>query len=288
MHPKAVAPSALPTLLLAWGLILTPAAGADGEAETQVPSEALEFSDGLTGKVIYQAVIDNHLRTFYAEQRFISVDPGGDTQELRVWSRFKDFRVDGRPTNGVISRTIMKFTYPQDQRDNGYLFSERHRQENDGYSYLKRRTRVSRVTARERIFGTDFTLEDLVLVRVIDDASYVRLADDKIQDVPVYVVEVDYDPKAYPQYSKSVVYVDKEFPVPLLIKNWNKRGLEENRVDVPRYRVELHAGVWIPMEAKLTDIGEKTHSTVYIDAIDPNIELDDRYFDPKRLARKGR
>ena len=61
MHPKAVASLALPTLLLAWGLILTPSEGRTDEAETQISPEALEFSDGLTGQAIYRAVIDNHL-----------------------------------------------------------------------------------------------------------------------------------------------------------------------------------------------------------------------------------
>ena len=35
----------------------------------------------------------------------------------------------------------------------------------------------------------------------------------------------------------------------------------------------------------MRDLSEETHSVLYIDKVEPNIELSNRYFDPKRLAR---
>ncbi len=245
-------------------------------------------AEELSGRDIYQRMIDNRLRSSHAEQRFVSTDPGGDTQELRFWSRFKDFRVDGGANAaGIVSKTMMKFTYPNDKRDSGYLFIERHRQENDGYHYSKRRERVARVdTSRETIFATDFTLEDIAMVRVIDDATYKRLPDERVQEVPVYVVEVDYVPESRPQYSKSVFYIDQEFPVPLLVKNWSLRGLHVNELDIPRDRVEVHGGAWVPMEARMTDIREKTQSILFVDQLEPNPDIADRLFEANRLSRK--
>ncbi|NNL84127.1 MAG: outer membrane lipoprotein-sorting protein [Myxococcales bacterium] len=245
-------------------------------------------AEELSGKAIYQQLIDNRLRSSYAEQRFTSTDPGGDVQELHFWSRFKDYRVEGGPgPSGIVSKTMMKFTYPKDKRDSGYLFTERHRQENDGYYYSPRRERVARVdTSRETIFATDFTLEDIAMVRVIDDATYERLPDERVEDVPVYVVEVKYLPESRPQYSKSLLYIDQEFPVPLHIKNWDLRGLRVNELELPRARVEVHEGAWVPMEVRMTDVREKTQSVLYVDKLEANPDLHDRLFEANRLSRK--
>lgn len=244
-------------------------------------------AEELSGKEIYQRMLDNRLRSSHAEQRFVSTDPGGDVQELRFWSRFKDYRVEGgADPSGIVSKTMMKFTYPNDKRDSGYLFIERHRQENDGYHYSPRRERVARVdTSRETIFATDFTLEDVAMARVIDDATYQRLPDERLQDVPVYVVEVNYLPESKPQYSKSLFYIDQEFPVPLQIKNWDLKGLRVNELDLPRARVEVHEGAWVPMEARMTDVREKTQSILYIDKIEANLDVPDRLFEANRLSR---
>jgi hypothetical protein len=39
------------------------------------------------------------------------------------------------------------------------------------------------------------------------------------------------------------------------------------------------------MESTMRDLAEETHSVLYIDKVEPNLELSNRYFDPKRLAR---
>lgn len=274
-------------VLLWMGLMVGAAAVAEHHEETGAPP-GLDAS--LDGVQIYQRVLDNNLRTSYMEQRFISTDASGDSQELRFWARFKDYRSEGRPAeDGTISKTSMKFTYPRDKRDAGYLFIEFYQRENDGFNYSRFRDKVMRVnTSRETIFGTDFTLEDLAMVRVIDDATYARQPDEVIQDVPVYVVEITYKPEAYAQYARSIVYVDPRTYVPLLTRHWNDEGVETKNLEAPLQMIELHDGAYIPMEATMFDLREETKSVLYTDKVEPNVELDDRLFQPKRLAKNRR
>ncbi len=270
-------------LLLASGTAAVRATETDG-------SDRTVLSEELSGRDIYAKVLDNHLRTSLMEQRMISTDPGGDTQELRFWTRFRDYRVDGGPDpDGIVSKMMVRFTYPQDKRDAAYLFIEHHRDTNEGFNYSRMREKVNRInTSRETIFGTDFTLEDLAVVRVLDDATYKRLPDEVVQDGPVYVIEAVYDPEAEQQYSRSILYVDPKTFVPLRMRHWNLDGIENKFLEASRQRIERHDGVWVPMEATMKDTLEDTQSVLYTDSLQPNIELADQLFSPKRLAKNRR
>ena len=213
--------------------------------------DAVPPSDGLTGRDIYQRVLDNKLDTSYIEHRMVSTDPGGSEQTLSFWSRFKDLRSPEKaPDGAVISKTVMKFTSPYDKRDTAYLFIEKKGGADDGYHYSRARTRVSRISpAKESIFGSDFSLDDLAVVRHIDDATYERLPDEVVQGKPVWVVDVHHKPESKPAYARSMLYVDKDRNVPLRTRHWDEAGVEVKELDIPSEKIRQFAGVWIPMES---------------------------------------
>jgi hypothetical protein len=243
--------------------------------------------DGLTGRDIYQRVLDNKLDTSYIEHRMVSTDPGGSEQTLTFWSRFKDLRTpDAAPDGTVISKTVIKFTSPFDKRDTAYLFIEKKGGADDGYHYSRARTRVSRISpAKESIFGSDFSLDDLAVVRHIDDASYQRLPDEVVQGETVWVVDVHHKPESKPAYARSMLYVDKDRNVPLRTRHWDEAGVEVKVLDIPSDRIQRFAGVWIPMEATMHDLSEKTQSVLYVDRVIENPPLADTLFAPMQLPR---
>ncbi len=280
--------------LLATLLLALPAAAGHHEGAASAPMEDATPSAAtgpldpdLDGRAIYRRVLDNTLRSSYSEQRLHSVDPGGYEQELHFWSRFRDYREEGQPRDdGVISKSVLKFTAPFDKRESGYLFVERHREQNDGFHYLKQREKVMRInTSKETIFGSDYTLEDIAMARMLDDATYERREDAEKQGRPVYQIMVFHEPEADPQYSKSLLFVDPETWVPLESVHWNHDDVEAKRLTAPFERIEQHAGVWIPMHTRMDDLLEGTWSELHVDRLDANVELADRYFNPKRLAR---
>ena len=190
--------------------------------------DAPPANDAISGREIFQRVIDNKLNTSYLEHRMLSTDPGGSVQTLTFWSRFKDLRTpETAPPGTVISKTVMKFTDPFDKRDTAYLFIEKRGTEDEGFHYSRRRTRVTRIApAKESIFGTDFSLDDLAVVRHIEDATYERLPDEEVQGKIVWVVDVAHKPETDPAYARSMLYVDKERNVPLRTRHWDEAGVE--------------------------------------------------------------
>ncbi len=269
-------------------LALTALLGFSAHAEaTDAPAS---LSKELSGRELYQRVIDNQLTTSEMEQRTISEDPGGDRQESRFWSRFKDYRVDGQANaDGVISKAIMKYTFPQSRRDSGYLFIENHRRENEGYQYSRFRGKVMRMRTREEtVFGTDFTLEDIVAARVLDDATYERGPDEVLDGEPVYVVTATYVDEALPQYARSRLWIDPQTFVPLRILNWSHDDVERNMLEVKREHIERHDTSFVPMEVKMTDLRDQTASWLYVDAINANPGIPDTSFEPVRIGRNRR
>ncbi len=84
--------------------------------------EAPEVGAALTGRDIYQRVIDNRFHSFSQKSRLISADRAGREQETRILMYWKDYRDDaGNPTRGVLSKTLVTYTHPFDIRYSGYL-----------------------------------------------------------------------------------------------------------------------------------------------------------------------
>lgn len=265
--------------LLVSGLILLLAATA------HAADDALPDGAGPSGREIYQRVIDNKLDTAYMEHRIVSTDPGGSVQNLYFWSRFRDLRTpDAAPDGAVISKTVMKFTAPYDKQDTAYLFIERKGAEDEGFHYSRKRARVTRISpAKESIFGSDFSLDDLAVVRHIDDATYERLPDEELKGQTVWVVMVNHKPESDPTYTRSQLYVDKQRNVPLRTRHWDEAGVEVKQLEIPRERLELFAGVWIPMESTMYDLSEKTQSQLFVERVIANPELADTLFAPQKL-----
>ena len=243
--------------------------------------------DGLSARDIYQRVLDNKLDTSYMEHRMVSTDPGGSEQVLSFWSRFKDLRTPGSaPEGAVISKTVIKFTMPFDKRDTAYLFVEKKGGEDEGFHYSRARVRVSRISpAKESIFGSDFSLDDLAVVRHIDDATYARLPDEEVQGKNVWVIDVFHKPESKPAYAKSRLYVDKQRNVPLKTRHWDEAGVEVKELDIPSEKIQQFAGVWIPMESTMHDLSEKTQSVLFLDRVISNPPLADSLFSPQQLPR---
>jgi hypothetical protein len=225
--------------------------------------------------------------TAYMEHRMVSTDPSGSVQNLTFWSRFKDLRTpNAAPDGTVISKTVIKFTSPYDKRDTAYLFIEKKGGADDGYHYSRARTRVSRISpAKESVFGSDFSLDDLAVVRHIDDATYQRLPDEVVQGKTVWVVDVHHKPESKPAYARSMLYVDKDRNVPLRTRHWDEAGVEVKELDIPSGKIQLFSGVWIPMEATMHDLSEKTQSVLFVDRVIENPPLADTLFAPMQLPR---
>ena len=97
-------------------------------AETPAPRVGKGEDASLSGRDIYQCVLDNRFASYVQDAKLVSGDRGEAAQESRLqmtWSSFRDEQDE--PAKGVLSKTIVRYTHPFDLRFSGYLVIEQRR-----------------------------------------------------------------------------------------------------------------------------------------------------------------
>ena len=246
--------------------------------------DALAPDAHLSGRDIYQCVLDNRFESYVQHSKLLSGDRGGSTQESQLrmtWSSFRD--PEGEPGAGVLSKTLVKYLEPFDLRYSGYLIINNHARPNDQFLYLATSRRIRRVNLRrEAVFGTDFTFEDLV-PREIEDGDYQRLADKVVQNTTAYVVEIIPKEHAESEYSRFVIHVDKASCVPLLTRYWDERELLVKELTAPAAEIKKIDDVHWPGTLTMRNLQIDTFTTLTVQDLDPNPNLTRKMFDLRRL-----
>jgi outer membrane lipoprotein-sorting protein len=239
----------------------------------------------LTGRDIYQKVLDNSFGSFIQESMLTSGDRGGNSQKSRFKMWFEDLRKKNADASqgAIVARSLVQYTHPFDIRYSGYLILSRHDAVNDQFVYLSSQRRVKRVNLRgEAVFGTDFSFED-ILPRQIEDAAYTRLADEEAIGTDCYVVEAIPKQNARSEYSRMRVYVDKKRYVPVLTRYWDGREVEVKELRTPPEKIELIEGVWVPRTMTMRHLKLESYTTLDLEEIDPNPVLTKTTFELRRL-----
>jgi hypothetical protein len=226
-----------------------------------VAEDAVSPAAGLTGRDIYECVIENRFDSFLQSSILISGDRGDSIQEFRLrmtWKNFRDSRTEA--AYDVLSKTLVKYTAPFDLRFSGYLIVNNEGRPDDQFVYLATSRRIRRVSLRrEAVFGTDFSFEDLV-PREIEDGEYRRLPDRTIEGFPTYVVEVTPENHAASEYSKYIIQVEKEHCVPIFTRYWDDRGVAVKTLTAPPTSIRELEGVYWPMELTIRRAGSMIRS----------------------------
>lgn len=257
-----------------------PAGAGDATLEDAPPT----FADGKSGRDIYACVLENRFRAYVQDARLVSGDRGQSAQESRLQMTWKSFRDEqDQPRGGVLSKTIVRYTHPFDLRFSGYLVINNIDRANDQFVYLAASRRIRRVNLRnEAVFGTDFTFEDIVPAE-IEDADYRRLADARVAEQSVYVVEVTPRPHSDSEYSRLVTYVDRDRCVPLRTRYWDEKGVEVKELTVPTDAVQTFDGIHWPMKLTMRNLKLGTFTELSVDKLEPNAPLQDKEFEVRRL-----
>jgi len=249
-----------------------------------IGGEDAPASDGLSGRQIYDKVLANRFRATRQSARLVSGDRGGASIESRMTVLWKTFRdANDEATDGVFSKTVVRYTHPFDLRFSAYLVINNKDRNDDQFVYLNSRRRVRRVNLRgEPVLGSDFGFED-VIPREIEDAEYKRLPDDAFDDRPCYVVEIVPLPAANSEYSRLRSWIDKEHPVVLRTQYWDQDGVAVKEGTAPYAEIREIDGIWVPMHAEMKDLVNESWSRLLIEDFEPNPSLASGEFDLRRL-----
>jgi hypothetical protein len=271
----------------------TPAATAVKPSPLELPpgeEVEREFAPGeeLTGDELFDRFLENRkrLRTVAQRGRVLSKDPGGNPQRVDFSILAKDYRdKDDNAVDDTFARVMMRFVGPNELERSAYLFVHRDKASDDEFMYSPHRDRTMRVKlSGQSIAGTDFTFDDfLVHLDDLDDARYKRHPDETVDGTSVYVVEATMLDSSETNYSRSIQYLEKDHYVPLKTRYWDGAGVETKLLTSPRTSIKEFAGVWVATEVTALDLLEKTSSTLYIDELDPDPEIDDTELSISRL-----
>jgi len=258
------------------------------------PSSANDLGSGkpggdplaaLTGRDIYQRVLDNSFDSLIQESTLVSGDRGGNAQESRFKMWFQDLRdaEANQPTGATIARTLVQYTHPFDIRYSGYLILSRLDEVNDQFVYLSSQRRVKRVNLRgEAVFGTDFSFED-ILPRHIEDADYTRLGDEPANGSDCFVIEAIPKDHSLSEYSRMRIYIDKQRNVPLVTRYWDDRKVEIKELRAEPKQIENIEGVWVPKLLTMRHLKLDSYTTLELQQLDPNPPLTKTTFELRRL-----
>jgi hypothetical protein len=241
-------------------------------------------ADGLDGRTIYERVVANRFRAFSQDAVLISADRSGRTQQSRFELLWKDFRNGaGEAVSGVISKTLVKYTHPFDLRHAGYLVQANEARGSDQFVYYPSKRRIVRVNLRgEAVYGTDFSFEDVV-PREAEDFDYRRLPDSAVEGTPVRVVDLFPRQVTDSEYSRIRVYVDRDRNVVVRARYWDAAGVEIKELRAPPSRIQEFDGVFVPMEATMRHLRLESQTTLVVNGLVPNPEIDSASFDLSRL-----
>lgn len=271
---------------VSWPLTLLIAAtsplSADDLGTPQIASDPLA---ALTGRDIYQRVLDNSFDSLIQESTLVSGDRGGNAQESRFKMWFQDLRdaEAEQPRGTIIAKTLVQYTHPFDIRYSGYLILSRRDEVNDQFVYLSSQRRVKRVNLRgEAVFGTDFSFED-ILPRQIEDADYKRLGDEPANGSDCFVIEATPKDHSQSEYSRLRIYIDKQRNVPLVTRYWDNRDVEVKELRVEPKQIEKIEGVWVPKHLTMRHLKLDSYTILELEQLDPNPPLTKTTFELRRL-----
>ena len=271
---------------VSWPLTLLIAAtsplSADDLGTPQIASDPLA---ALTGRDIYQRVLDNSFDSLIQESTLVSGDRGGNAQESRFKMWVQDLRdaEAEQPTGTLIARTLVQYTHPFDIRYSGYLILSRLDEVNDQFVYLSSQRRVKRVNLRgEAVFGTDFSFED-ILPRQIEDADYKRLGDEPANGSDCFVIEATPKDHSQSEYSRLRIYIDKQRNVPLVTRYLDNRDVEVKELRVEPKQIEKIEGVWVPKHLTMRHLKLVSYTILELEELDPNPPLTKTTFELRRL-----
>jgi len=258
---------------LAAGLLLVPAPALSEPADAH-----------LSGRDIYDRVLENRFTSVVQDATLSSGDRAGREQVTKLRMHWKDYRDgNGDAPRGILSKALVRYSHPFDIRHSGYLIIHNLDRRNDQFVYFPQRRKVLRVNLRtEAIFGTDFSFEDVV-PREAQDATYRRLEDEYLDDVPVFVVEALPTPIADSEYSRFLMYIEKARYVPLRVRYWDEAGVEVKEMRADRESISLFADVWVPMRVTMRHLLHESSTSLEVTHLEPNPDLPRATFALPRL-----
>jgi hypothetical protein len=185
-------------------------------------------------------------------------------------------------------KVLTRFTYPDDIKGTSFLVWEHPEGEDERFLYLPSLGRVRRIAggeAQESFVGTDFSYEDIG-GREFDDYTYTlldenaswRSPDGKVS--PAYRLE-SRRKDSNAKYPRVVSLITKDSFVVVAAEIFNRRNEQEKTYSVTR--LDRVQNIWTSLQAEMSNLLDRTRTTLGIAKIEYNVGLKDAEFSRRAL-----
>jgi hypothetical protein len=169
----------------------------------------------------------------------------------------------------ALIRAFVEFESPAEVAGTRFLSVKPKDGKTEQYIYLPAFKKVKRVVGAQRtqsFMGTDFTYADLE-GRKVEDASYKKLPDDKVEGLDCWVIEGTPKSAEDEPYGRVVTWVDKEHFLPLKSEFYDKAGKAiEKRLVVKKLGKKDER--WLALDSVMSNLKEGTETRVQVSAAD--------------------
>ncbi len=216
---------------------------------------------------------------------FTSVDRIGGQRE------FRGKLLAIRDASGA-RRAKLCVNRPPEMRGSEILSVETDRGAPDTFVYtveLRKPTRVSGAAAGGSVFGTDFSYEDLQRIQLLNQpATHERLPDSTVEGRSVYVLVARPEKSAESAYAKVVTYVDKQSCAVIKAESFDSSDRVAKVLTAQAGDMLEESGIQTPAEIVMKDVRAETQTTLKVEELEIDGELDERSFEVSSLGRHCR
>lgn len=242
-------------------------------------SGVLSAGEALTGRQIAEKVYNRDDGTdSVARVEMTLTDKSGGERKRQLDIKLKD--------SGGLVNTFIEFTGPADIAGTRFLTLEKKDEDDLQYLYLPAVGRARRIVGGQKdqsFVNTDFTYEDMSRRSPEEDKQNL-LREEKYGEWDCYVVEITAVKPDDSQYSKSLVWVDKQTFIVVRVDFYDKKGENSKKLTVKK--IEQKSGIWTVMEVLMENFKRKTSTLLKTSEMKYNAGLEDKLFTLRNLEEK--
>ena len=183
-------------------------------------------------------------------------------------------------------KSLMKYVKPTRVKDQAILMLNN---ADDIWVYFPRTKRVRKLAThakKQKVEGSDFSYEDMGASNTfIDEYDAVRHDDEKKEDRQCYKLELTRKSESSASYSRIVMWVDKEYMVPLVIDYYHEDDPQLWEKQLVCSGIQLIDGIYTPMKFVMYNKLDNTQTSMEIIEVTYKVDLQDNLFTEQGMQK---
>jgi hypothetical protein len=183
------------------------------------------------------------------------------------------------------SRTIIRFTAPAEVKGVALLVVSHPDKASDQWMWtpaIERDRRIALQDRSTRFFGTDFSFEDLE-ERDVSQFDYTLLGEEAVDGVPCFKIQAVAKQTKSSQYSKSILWIQKDRYAVSRIESYVKNALAR-RLTYSDFRDVK--GIWTAHLLSMADVRRRSETRLVLGKVDYNVPYSEDAFTLQALRRQ--